>query len=91
MSKIDIAKTATKLVVGTSVSFIAKQVIQNNVTPETTVQRAETIVGSLVLGAMIAQAAEKYTDAQIDQLVDGWNKLKTKIAETKAQLEAETP
>lgn len=73
MNKTEITKQAAKFVVGGSVSFSVANLIRNNVTPETTIQKMEAYTASVVLGMMVAERAETYTSAKIDEAVTWWN------------------
>lgn len=73
MSKTIVAKKIAKFVVGGSVSYTIANVIKNNVSPEKPFQAVEAVIGGCVVGLMVAEAAEEYTDKQIDALVTWWN------------------
>lgn len=73
MTKTDVAKMTAKFIVGASASFVASNVIRNNTTPSTPVQEAEVVVGSLVVGAMVGEAAEDWTDKKIDAIIDWYH------------------
>lgn len=73
MTKTQLAKEAAKNVVGWSSSFAIASVIRNNATPQTKVQELEVVVASFVLGAMVAEKAQEYTDRQIDSAISWWN------------------
>lgn len=72
MSKLDLAKAAAKTTVGWSASFVIGSIIRNNATPATKIQEVELLVGSFVLGSMVAELASEYTDRQIDNTVAWW-------------------
>jgi ribosomal protein L18 len=73
MNKLAVTKTAVRLAVGFSVSYVTSQVIKNNVVPETTVQKIEVIVAAIAIGDLICKRVEKHVDQVIDDAVKKWN------------------
>jgi hypothetical protein len=72
-SKTDIAKNVVGFVVGFGASRIAKAVIDKNTDEEERLHnRAAVASAQLVVGFMAADAARKYTDAKIDEIVEFW-------------------
>ena len=69
MNYIAIAKTVTSTVVAIGTTKIINTIVRNNVAPGTLTDKVTVTAGSAVLGFMVADAAKKYTDATIDQLV----------------------
>jgi hypothetical protein len=68
-------KTVAKAIVGFSTSFVASNVIRNNTTPgDSKVNKAAVVVGSGVAGLMFADAAEAWTDRQVDAVFDIFSK-----------------
>lgn len=65
---VNIAKLATSTVVGIGTSRIVKAIITNNVSTDAmgVVEETTTVISSYVLGAMVADATKKYTDAKVD-------------------------
>jgi len=57
-------------IVGTSVGFVAKDVIQNNVRPEKTRQKAEAYVGGLIAYGMAAEQAKNWVDPKVDVVLN---------------------
>lgn len=78
MNKTKIAKIVVRWVVGVSVTTTMNQIVANNTVTETAAQKAEIFVGSAVLGAMVADAARKYTDNLVDSVIE----IKTSVTET---------
>lgn len=72
-TKTEIAKTVVGFVVGFGASRIAKSIIDKNTDEEERLHnRAAVASAELVVGFMAADAARKYTDAKIDEIVDWW-------------------
>lgn len=69
ITKTELAKKATSFVVGATTGNLVRQIIKNNVAPDSTTDKAAAIIGSYVLGAIIADKAKAWTDAEIDKLI----------------------
>lgn len=69
MTKLAIAKTAAKTVVGFSAAYIVHSIVKNNTNAENPIDQMKVVVGGFVLGAMVADVAARYTEAQIDSIV----------------------
>lgn len=67
-----ITKTAVKLVVGGSVSYTVSNAVMNNTTSKNKMQAAEVLVGSFVLGYMVADYAENYAAGKVDEVKEWW-------------------
>jgi hypothetical protein len=78
VKKIEILKKTVKLVIGVGASTIVRQLIENNVEPEKTIDKVAVPVASLAIGGAVGQAAGAYTDAMIDDVVDAWNNYKNR-------------
>ena len=65
---VNVVKFATSTVVGIGTSRIVKAIITNNVSTSdvSLVEEVTVLTSSYVLGAMVADATKKYTDAKID-------------------------
>lgn len=63
MDKNTVKKTV-KYVVALSVGTVIKNIVQSHCDPTTSIQKAETVIGSYMLGAMVGDSAAAY--------VDGW-------------------
>jgi hypothetical protein len=73
MTKIEIAKRATSLVVGFGTSAIVAGFIKNNSAPSNTAEQVAMPVAGFVLGMMAVEVTRKYTDAKFDDAVAWWN------------------
>jgi hypothetical protein len=62
-------KLGASLLAGIPVSKITNDIIKNNVTIITKVDKAKVVAGSVVIGAMISQSVSRTTDAFIDSIV----------------------
>jgi len=67
MKKIDIVKNAVKLVITIGASTIVKQIIENNVEPEKTIDKVAVPVASIAIGGAVGKVAGEYTDGLIDE------------------------
>lgn len=74
MTKTDIAKTVTNLVVGAGTTRIVTQIIKNNTDPQTVTDQVTMTAGAVVLGSMAADASKEYTSAKIDQITTWYAK-----------------
>lgn len=68
MKKIEIAKFVVSNVVAACAGSVIASVIKSNTNPETTQEKVTVIVGSFVLGSMVADIAGRYTDVKIDKI-----------------------
>lgn len=66
-------KQIATIVVGFSTSGIIKGIIKNNVATETAFEKANVLVGSLVLGGIVADASKTYVETKIDKLALAWH------------------
>lgn len=82
MSKLEMIKIGARLLVGISTSFTVKEVIANNLTdPETTVQACKMAVGTVMVGALAAEAARGYIDDVVDGVAGAIQTVKDKKVE----------
>lgn len=65
--KIALAKGITKFVVGRSVGTVVATALRNNVSAVTRAQEVQVVVGSYVLGAMVADRAVEWTSQKFDE------------------------
>lgn len=82
MKKIELLKKAVKIVITAGASTIVKQIIENNVETERTIDKITVPVASIAIGRTVGNVAGQYSDAAIDEAVVFWNenikpKLKT--------------
>lgn len=80
LNKIRTAKFVARNVVATSVSFCVASVIQQNVAIDKPADKAKLAIGSMALGAMVADKSREYVDNTIDAIVQQWNEIKEKDA-----------
>lgn len=72
-TKTDIVKTVVGYIVAGGTALIVKGIIDNNTSPESLPQRVAVTAASLAIGGIAKDATRKYTDEQIDKLIDAWN------------------
>lgn len=86
MNKLEIAKTAVGVVVGSGTTKIITAIVKNNiqirqaadaVAPKVT-DKAAVAAGAFVLGAMVADISKRYTDTKIDEIATWWTENVTK-------------
>lgn len=76
MKKIDVFKKTVKLLIGVGASTIVKQIIDNNVEAEKTIDKMAVPVASIAIGGAVGKVAGEYTDDMIDEAVELWNKIR---------------
>lgn len=76
MTKTEVTKKVVKYIVGISTGWTVGNIITNNTSPQKRRQKAEVFVGSTVIGAMVADQAEDYTDRKIDEFLAYFKPLK---------------
>jgi hypothetical protein len=86
VSGLTVAKLAVNLVSSLGVSKIINDVVKNNTTIETVVDKILVHSGSLVLGTMIVSKASDHVNATIDGAI---NKIKKSKEEAEAELNKE--
>lgn len=73
MDKLTVFKKVSTFVVGVGVGRIVHSIIENNATAADSLPaKGAMVVGSYVLGVMIADEARAFTERKIDALVDAW-------------------
>lgn len=82
MTKLEIVKFTASCVVGTSTAYVTNAVIENNVEPETTNEKINLVVGSMVIGSMVAHHAKEHVDRNIDKIAEFWQSRKSDTTET---------
>jgi hypothetical protein len=80
MSKLGIAKLVVNYAVGSSAAYCVSNVISNATDPQTTEEKIQLTVGSIVIGSMVANQARAHVNNGIDQIVDVWQNRKTETA-----------
>lgn len=68
MTKLELLKAVVSSIVGIGTTKIVKDIISNNVEIDTPVNQVTVVAGSVVIGAMAADATKEYTDAKIDEI-----------------------
>jgi hypothetical protein len=74
-------KTITRFVVARATSFTVIAIIRQNVETEKALQDAGVLVGSYVIGEMVADATHEYVNQQIDEIADALTAIKAVKAE----------
>lgn len=88
MSKLDMIKLGSRLIVGISTSFTVKSVIANNLQdPESTAEACKMAIGTVMVGALVAEAARGYIDEIVDSGAEIVQKVKDKREESKVQVQ----
>lgn len=77
-TKLDIIKTAVNFAAGAGVSKVVHDIIQNNTDPEDLVDKTKVVVGSAVIGSMVADRASEHVNAKIDAAAVWMQNLKDK-------------
>ena len=73
MTKTEIAKRVASLMVGFGTGKVVKEIIDNNTAdPENVTDKVRIVVGSYVLGAIVADAAKDWTDQKIEAVINWW-------------------
>ena len=78
MNKIAIAKTVSRLAMGSGAGLCIRTIIQSHVQPANLIQSIQITAGSIALGGIAAREAGKYSDELIDSAVDAFNSFKNK-------------
>jgi hypothetical protein len=79
MKKIAVLKSAVKLVITVGASTIVKQIIENNVEPEKTIDKMAVPVASIAIGGAVGKIAGEYTDGLIDEVVAAIKNTKVRV------------
>lgn len=80
MKKIDIAKNVTSTIVGMGTTRVVNGIISNNVPTETAIDKISVAASSVVVGSMATAATKAHTGKMIDELVEAFNSVKSKIS-----------
>lgn len=75
-NKLDIAKTAIKVVASAGVTKVVKDIIDNNTDVETTTDDVKVWIGSAVISSMVTNAASNHIETQIGKLILSVEKMK---------------
>lgn len=68
-------KKIARLIVTTCVGFTVSNVLTANTNVNKTHQKVEVLVGSMVVGSMVADQAGTYTDDKVDAAFDWYDTL----------------
>lgn len=69
-SLLPVVKLGVAVLAGIPVSKIANDIIKNNVTIVTKIDKVKVATGSVVIGAMISQSLSKTTDMLVDTVAN---------------------
>lgn len=69
-SLLPVVKLGVSVIAGVPVSKIVNDIIRNNVTIITKVDKIKVVSGSVVIGAMISQSLSRTTDALVDAVIE---------------------
>ena len=78
MTKTELAKAIVGIVIGSGTAKVVKEIIKNNVSPDSVTDKAAIMIASYVLGAIAADSSKGWTDAKIDKIIAEWTKFKSK-------------
>lgn len=78
MNKIEIAKKVVGLTVQYGSGLIISGIVRSNVAPANIIQKVGVTVGVFAISGAVGNAASKYTDLMIDEIVDAYKELKEK-------------
>ena len=81
-----VVKLGVATLAGIPVSKIANDIIKNNVTIVTKMDKVKVVTGSVVIGAMISQQVSKTTDMFVDAVAN----IKNRAENTDPEIEAES-
>lgn len=79
MKKIQFVKNAVKLVITVGASTIVKQIIENNVDAEKTIDKVAVPVASIAIGGAVGKIAGEYTDGLIDEIHAAVTNIKIRV------------
>lgn len=74
MSKIQMLKIVTRILVGAGTTSVTNSIIRNNVEPTNLFQSISVGVAAVTIGSMASEATKEHASTQIDALVDLFNK-----------------
>lgn len=72
-----VARLAVNVVASFGTSKVVKDIIKNNVTINGTRDLVNVWIGTVVIGSLIADVAERHVNARLDEFVEWRAKLKT--------------
>lgn len=75
-SKFKLAKLAINTTAGVGVSKVVNDIIKNNTTVETAPDAVKVLIGSIVIGSMVADVSSKRVNAGVDAVAKWWEERK---------------
>lgn len=78
-TKTEVTKYVVRSVVAYTTSFTISNLIRVNLQSPSKLETAEIFIGSVAVGMMVADSAEKYIDHTIDVFIEAWQEVKTAI------------
>lgn len=81
INKIDLTKNIVNAVVGLGVWRLVDGIIENNVETDSKTDKVVAKSTAIVIAAIAKEKTKTYTDRKIDELVAGWNELKSSLSE----------
>ena len=73
MFDVSFVKFVVSQAAGLSSAYIVKSIIANNVSPETKVDVAKTLLGSFAIGGMVSQHVMQNTKERLDHIEEVYN------------------
>ena len=78
MKKIELVKKTVSLIVGIGTAKIVHEIIKNNVDTESVTSKVTVTAASTAIGGAVSELTQQYTDRQIDEIVDFFQKIKNR-------------
>lgn len=78
MKKIEFVKKTVSLIVGIGTAKIVHEIIKNNVDTESVTSKVTVTAASTAIGGAVSELTQQYTDRQIDDIVDFFQKIKNR-------------
>lgn len=75
--KITLAKKITRRIVGYSVTAVVITLIHQNIVTDKKRQVVQLYVGAFVIGEMVSDKAETWTDDKIDTIIEAFEQIKS--------------
>jgi len=80
MNKIELTKKVVGFTIQYGSGLIISGIVRSNVAPANVIQKVGITVGVFAISGAVGNAASKYTDILIDEIVDAYNEIKEKKA-----------
>jgi hypothetical protein len=78
LKKIELVKKTVSLIVGIGTAKIVHEIIKNNVDTESVTSKVTVTAASTAIGGAVSELTQQYTDRQIDEIVDFFQKIKNR-------------